>query len=114
MINWNELSTLSNLEKAVEQSFTHPIVIFKHSTRCPISQMALDRFERKWDASIADGFETYFLDLIAHREISNMIASQMEVQHESPQVLVIRDGKCVYSETHQAIRVEDVLSSIKN
>jgi bacillithiol system protein YtxJ len=68
--------------------------------------MALDRFNRNWTAEDKDQFDPFYLDLIAHRDVSNAIAADTGVEHQSPQVLLIENGKVVFSETHQAIRLE--------
>jgi bacillithiol system protein YtxJ len=78
-----------------------PVIIFKHSTRCSISRMALKQFEREFDLN--DTVDAYFLDLIAHRDISNEIASTFNVYHESPQLILIRNGKAVYDVSHSDI-----------
>lgn len=80
----------------------NPIVIFKHSTRCGISSAAKKRVENS-DAFTNDVFSIYYLDLLAHRDISNKIAETFQVQHESPQILFIKNGKCVYHTSHGEI-----------
>jgi bacillithiol system protein YtxJ len=101
-INWNDLTQLKQLDDVVAESATQPVIIFKHSTRCPVSRMALKNFENEY-AIDADAAKPYFLDLIAYRDVSNEIASRFNVIHQSPQVLVIKDGKSVYDESHDAI-----------
>ena len=76
-------------------------LIFKHSTRCIISKMALKNFES--DFLLHDLIDAYYLDLIAYRSISNEIAEVFEVEHQSPQILLIKDGKVVYNESHEGI-----------
>lgn len=93
------------LAEIQQRSFDHPVVIFKHSTRCPTSGMVKTRLER----SVApEGWEFYYLDLIRYRPVSNHIAEKFGVEHESPQVLLIRNGECVYDESHMAIRMEEL------
>jgi len=99
---WNDLTELKQLDTIVEESADTPVIIFKHSTRCPVSRMALKNFENEY--SIGEEEATpYFLDLIAHRDISNAIAERFNVIHQSPQVLVIKNGQSVYSESHDGI-----------
>lgn len=105
-MNWIILSHAAQLEELVKRSREKPQVIFKHSTRCSISGTAKSRLERAGSNPAADFF---YLDLLSHRDISNAIAEQFRVQHASPQVLVIKNGKCVYDESHLAIRMEDIL-----
>ncbi len=104
-MNWIPLTTEEQLEQIKQKSATVPQVIFKHSTRCSISSMVLDRLER----SAAPGsIDFYYLDLIAYRSISNRIAELFHVHHESPQVLVIKNGECIYDESHMGIRMDEV------
>ena len=97
---WKQLTDLKQLEHLKESSFQDPILFFKHSTRCSISLMALNRFEREWNNKTV---KSYFLDLLNYREVSNQIANLFEVEHQSPQVLLIKDGVCVYHTSHNAI-----------
>jgi bacillithiol system protein YtxJ len=108
-MNWIQLTTLSQLEDI--KSALGYSAIFKHSTRCSISMMAKKRFEIDWDA-IPEGTPLYFLDLIAHREISNAIATDFQVYHESPQLLLIKDGECVYETSHGEISAEELAEQI--
>lgn len=111
-MNWNKLESEETLETIKNLSNEQPVLIFKHSTRCSISATALDRFERKWDDTKANGLQPYYLDLIRFREISNKIASEFGIYHESPQILVIKDGKSIYDESHYGISFEEVISHL--
>ena len=104
-MNWIPLTDEKQLAEIVNISQEKPVVIFKHSTRCSISSTALNRFERAWDS---DATTAYYLDLIAYRPISGLIASQFDIEHQSPQVLVIDKGTCPYSATHWDISVEEI------
>jgi bacillithiol system protein YtxJ len=99
---WKTLESLSQLEEAMQQSNATPQVIFKHSTRCIISKMVLQQFEENLDA-IPPHANLLFLDLLNHRDISNAIAMQLAVHHESPQVIVIKNGQAVFHESHHSI-----------
>lgn len=89
-------------------SHLQPVVLFKHSTRCSISGTALNRLERHWkDSEMAD-VKPYHLDLIAHRPISNRIAQVFGVEHQSPQLLLIRKGECVFNASHLDISYSDL------
>ena len=100
-VNWTELTDLAQLMEIEAISNVKPVVIFKHSTRCSISRMALKQFEREFDLN--ETVDAYFLDLIAHRDISNEIASRFNVYHESPQLILIKNGKAVYDVSHSDI-----------
>jgi len=105
MINWTPLTDEAQIREIRNQSASGPIVIFKHSTRCSISSMALNRLER---SEAPAGIQFYLLDLIRYRSVSNKIAEDFGVYHESPQVLVIRGGECVYDESHGSIHMADI------
>jgi bacillithiol system protein YtxJ len=111
-MNWNTLSSSEQLAQINELSKTKPVLILKHSTRCSISSAALSRFERNWKEENEKVVEPYYLDLLAHRDISNTIASYYNIEHESPQVLLIKNSKCVFAQTHMGISVSDILAQL--
>lgn len=100
-MQWNNLETISQLDEIMALSQKQAVVIFKHSTRCSISRMALKQFENEFD--FADRVQPYFLDLIAFREVSNEIAARFGVVHQSPQLILIKQGKAVYDVSHSDI-----------
>ena len=104
-MHWIHLTDEAQLKQIISHSEAKPQVIFKHSTRCSISAVALQRLQKA--AQPAD-IDFYFLDLIAYRPLSNKVAEVFNVQHESPQVLVIRDGQCIYDESHLGISMDDI------
>lgn len=104
-MNWIPLNSGDELENLIQLSDQKPQVIFKHSTRCSISSMAKNRLERG-EAPTETSF--YYLDLISYRSLSNIIAERFGVVHESPQVLVIKNGQCVYDESHSGIDLEEI------
>lgn len=104
-MNWNELTDMAQLDAIIEESKTQPVVIFKHSIRCSISTMAKGRLERSEEPL---GVKFYYLDLINHRDISNKVAEVFQVHHESPQILLIKNGECTYEESHNGISMEEI------
>jgi len=100
-MHWNELTGLEQLEAIINQSEEQPVLIFKHSTRCSISRFALKQFESEFD--LHDKIVPYYLDLLNHRDISNEIAFQFIVQHQSPQILLLKDRVVVYHTSHENI-----------
>lgn len=99
---WNYITTEEDLEKVIEESFKKKTVIFKHSTRCHISKIVLKNFENQVENSDKEaGY--YFLDLLSHRNLSNKIAEDFEVEHQSPQLIIIENGKAVKNASHQSI-----------
>lgn len=111
-MKWNILTDIGQLDLIDVESATQPILIFKHSTSCSISSMSLNRLEGKWQSSDGEKIKPYYLDLLANRSVSNEIAARYSVIHESPQVLVISNGKMVYTESHSGIRLADILSVV--
>jgi bacillithiol system protein YtxJ len=105
-MNWTTLNDFNQLQQLVDASHQKPQVIFKHSTRCSISIMAKNRLER---VAFPDQIQFHYLDLLQFREISNKIADQFGVYHQSPQVLLIKNGECIYEETHSAISMEEII-----
>ena len=104
-MNWKYLNNLNDLDLIKKKSTNNPVLIFKHSTICSISQMVLSRFEREWGNI---NFEYYFLDLLDFRNVSNAIADDFNIEHQSPQVLIIKDRKCVETASHNAINSIDL------
>ena len=113
-IEWKNLTKLDELEALERASEEKPVMIFKHSTRCGISAMALNRFERAYEKEA--NFDPYYLDLIANRELSNEIANRYGVIHESPQALLIVEGKVVHDSSHNGIDFNEInaVSANKN
>lgn len=111
-MNWNQLNSIAQLATIDAESITKPILLLKHSTRCSISAMALNRIESSWEENMHEQIIPYYLDLIRYREVSNAIAEKYQVVHESPQVLLIKEGKCIYNESHSGIRLSEILSHV--
>ena len=99
-IDWIQLTDINQLEEI--NASEKPVIIFKHSTRCGISTMVLRKFERNFTFDDSQ-LKMYFLDLIAYRSISNKIAKDYDVRHESPQLLLIKNGKAIVHNSHSGI-----------
>lgn len=108
-MEWIPLTDEAQLQEISSKSHTRPQVIFKHSTRCSISSVAMQRLKR---GTLPQDLDFYYLDLIAYRKLSNQVADQFDVAHESPQILIIRNGACVYDESHMSITVDDIIESV--
>lgn len=102
-MNWNNLNTQEILDDISKESQEKPVVLFKHSTSCSISNMALNRLERKWNDAEMSEVKPYLLDLLANRDLSNAVAEKFGVTHQSPQILVIKNNECVYNDSHMGI-----------
>ncbi len=109
-MNWYILNTIAGVEEIKARSHEMPCLIFKHSTTCSISHIAKSRLERDWcfDETIAP----YYLDLKNFREVSNYLATTFDVYHESPQVLLIRNGECSYDASHMDITVQELSETL--
>lgn len=112
-MKWVELKTEAQLDEIREESKQSPVLIFKHSSRCSISRAALDRLERNWKEEEVSPVKPYFLDLISFRSMSDSVASQFDVEHESPQVLIIENGRSVCNQSHFDINYTHILKAIK-
>ena len=111
MINWKNLEAAEQLDDILAISNTIPCIIYKHSTRCSLSSLAKHRLEINWDFDDNE-LEPYFLDVIRNQDVSNLVAKRFSVYHESPQILLIRNGECTYETSHLNITLEDLRSSL--
>ncbi|RCR68198.1 bacillithiol system redox-active protein YtxJ [Larkinella punicea] len=109
-MNWNKLQDNAQLAQIKQESAEQPVLIFKHSTRCSISSTALSRMERNWSNSV--GIKPYYLDLIAFRSVSGQVADEFGVDHQSPQVLLIQNGECIYDASHFEISFDDLKQQV--
>lgn len=107
LASWYILESEQQLYNALEKSFEKTVVFFKHSTRCGTSLHAKHKLETDWKNLQAE-IDFYYLDLLQHRNISNKIAFDLNVIHQSPQVIVVKNGKAIYSTSHNAISVDDL------
>lgn len=110
-MQWNIITDIAQVDDI--KSNTGLSLIFKHSTRCPVSAMAKRRFEMDWDVIPAD-VSLYFLDLISYRSVSAHIAETFQVHHESPQILLVKDGKCILDASHGDISADEVAEVINS
>ncbi len=109
VLPWIALSSTQQLDDIVEASKVRPQLIFKFSTRCGISRMVLNQFESNYNFS-EDDLDLYFLDLISYRDVSNEVGYKFQVIHESPQLLVIKNGVVVAHSSHGGINTIDLSS----
>ena len=109
---WLPLTQPEQLTDLAQASHEQPVLIFKHSTTCSISAAAKSKIERQW-ADSGLNVPIYYLDLLRFRPLSAQIAEQFGVRHESPQLLLIKDGACAYDASHMAIRLSDLQGVVK-
>lgn len=108
-MNWIPLESAEQLNEIKTKNGYS--IIFKHSTRCAISLMAKKKFEFEWD-NLPENTPIYFLDLLSYRNLSNTIAEQFKVHHQSPQLLLIKNGECIYESSHGEISAEDAATKM--
>lgn len=99
---WKYIESEEDLNRAIAVSTEKKVAIFKHSTRCFISKTVLKNFEKEVENSDKN-VDYYFLDLLAHRDLSNKIADDLGVTHQSPQLIVLENGVVVNHASHQSI-----------
>ncbi len=109
-MDWLILESEEQLDQILIDSANSPILLFKHSTRCSISTMAKTRLERNWN-KVGNQIIPYYLDLLNFRSISNEIASRFAIEHQSPQVLLLQNGKVIHTASHEAISVDNLLDA---
>ena len=107
-VEWFQLTSSDQLNEIIEESAEKPVLIFKHSTSCSISSMAMDRLVRGWEDEYSSKLKAYYLDLLAFRDTSNAVADRFNVYHQSPQVLLIKNGIAIYDASHMAISFDAI------
>jgi len=110
--NWNVLTDELEVEKIIEASREQPQLIYKHSPTCGICAMAKDKIEQGF-GEISDKTGMYFVNVINARPASNAIEEKLQVRHESPQVLVLRNGECIWHTSHYSIKADTILEALK-
>ena len=105
-MNWNILNSIDQLLKIDEKSKNKIQILFKHSTRCSVSTFAKRILENEYNDSIKEQFDVYYIDLISYRDVSNEIANRYKVEHESPQLIVIKEGVAVFTSSHSDVSFE--------
>lgn len=111
-MNWNKLTQADQLEEIKTLSFEKPVLIFKHSTRCSISSMSLDRLLRNWKFEDEEKVVPFYLDLISFRNLSDLVEEKFGVPHESPQVILIQNGQVIYENSHFGISYPEIMSKV--
>ena len=109
---WIPLTSVEQLMKVAKTTDEKPVLLFKHSTRCSISAMAKNNLERNWSSG-DELCDAYYLDLIAHRDVSDRIEEITGVVHQSPQAIVLRGSEIIYEESHSAIDARKIESTLR-
>ena len=112
-MNWIEIENIDSfnrLSNEMKSLSNKPYILFKHSTRCSVSKMAYKMMENSWkgDAPI------YLIKVVENRPVSNLVAEKYNIVHESPQVLVIRNGECIHDASHSEIDVDTLYNLVSS
>lgn len=110
--DWIALNSEDQIDKIISDSEQRPQIIYKHSTLCPVSAQAYRRLKLV-DADVSQSADIYYLDVIAARPVSNAVAERFRIQHESPQILLIRNGRLVWDESHYGIQGDAILEALQ-
>lgn len=105
-MHWINLDSAARFDALLETEKV--FAVFKHSTRCSISTNARYRLEREWIFDIP----VYEVDVLRQRELSMHIAERSGIRHESPQLILFRDGQPVYHGSHTFIFVSEIESEL--
>lgn len=106
VLPWIPLNTIAQLDIIADKSKTKTQLIFKHSTRCGISRMVMNQFIAAYDVDA--NVDLYYLDLLSYRDVSNEVGYKFQVMHQSPQLLVLRNGVVVAHASHGGINEIDL------
>lgn len=101
-MKWTDLCDRDQIDEIDRLSGQKPVLIFKHSSRCAISSMALRRLKQPGELETTE-LRCFYLDIIGYRALSNAVAQHYDVTHESPQILLIKEGQCVFDTSHNGI-----------
>lgn len=105
------LKTAEQWQHLIQTSTEKPFIVFKHSERCSISRWVWKQFANDYNLS-EDLATLHLVDVVSDRSISQLIATDLQIMHESPQVLVVFQNKCIYHATHERIQFAEVLRII--
>ncbi len=108
VLTMRELKSMEKMQEMIRESFLEPQTVFKHSTRCALSSVVLSRMQ-----SFKEIDKVYIVDVIGQRELSNNISVTFNIEHQSPQLLIIHKGKCVYNNSHMGISASDVENQLR-
>lgn len=113
MAELQELLEIEDLEKVWETSKEKPVLLFKQSTTCPISAAAFEQYQTFLKDNEAD-IAPYFVKVRETREVSNQVGEALDVQHQSPQIFLVKDSAPVWNASHNKITVDSITEALKN
>ena len=111
-MNWIPLTSENQLQEIITESTEAPVMIFKHSTRCSISSTSLNRLERNWNEAEMPNVKAFYLDLIANRPVSAKVESLLHVEHQSPQAILVENGKSIWDASHYDIQYDAIKKAL--
>jgi len=114
--DWKQIASVNDLDQAEKESHQRPVVLFKHSVTCGISAAAKHRLESGYDLD-PEQTPMYYLDLLTYRDISNEIAERFGILHQSPQIIILKNGKAVSDSSHHAVSLhalKETITSIRS
>ncbi len=112
MTNFQEITTRELLAEALALSGRQPVLFFKHSVTCGISSRAFDEFQRYLESPASGAARNYVIVVQRARAMSDELARLIKVEHESPQAIIVRDGRAVWNDSHLAIKSEKLINAV--
>jgi bacillithiol system protein YtxJ len=103
MAKWKEITTLEEWQHILDTSDEQPAVILKHSTTCPVSASALDEYNQYLSKAPSEQVNYYMVKVIESRPVSNQIAEDLGIKHQSPQILYFKDKQSVWNTSHWSV-----------
>jgi bacillithiol system protein YtxJ len=113
MSEWEELESISNLEEVLRESARQPVLFFKHSLTCPISARAFSQFKQYLESAESRQVRNCLIVVQSAREVSRHLAEAIGVRHESPQAILVRDGRATWDESHFGITSDRLISAVR-
>ena len=111
MATYQEIHSLNELAAMLQASHEQPVLFFKHSNACPISSRAFGEFQKYLETEARPDVQHALIIVQTAREASNKLADLTGIQHESPQVIIVRDGKPVWDESHFKLKSETLAAA---
>lgn len=112
MAEFQEINSIAALKDVIQQSDKQPVLFFKHSNTCGISQRAFGEFERYLDSPESLAVRNYVIVVQTAREVSNELARLTAIQHESPQAILVHGGKAVWNDSHMALKTDRLKAAV--
>lgn len=111
MIDLQEIQSVDEYHKMMEHSSENPVLLFKHSTTCPISAAAFDQYQSFLNTS-KEKLDAYLIKVIENRDVSNQVETDTKVKHESPQIFLIDNKNIKWHTSHSKITEEAIKSEL--